>query len=87
MCNFSLVSAPPTVHSDHGCQSQQVRSCGERLAAEPHCARCAEEVSDLGKHTLPSSSKGPLLTQPRAVFVTAKQLLNAPTQVLDHSDE
>lgn len=41
MCNFSLVSVPPTAHSDHGCQSQQVRSCGEHLAAGPHCARCS----------------------------------------------
>uniref|UniRef100_A0A3B5B120 Integrin beta n=1 Tax=Stegastes partitus TaxID=144197 RepID=A0A3B5B120_9TELE len=32
-----------TDHSDHECQSQGVRSCGECLAAGPHCAWCTEE--------------------------------------------
>ncbi|XP_035802869.2 integrin beta-1-like [Amphiprion ocellaris] len=31
-------------HSDHECQSQGVRSCGECLAAGPHCAWCTEET-------------------------------------------
>ncbi|XP_036935724.1 integrin beta-1-like isoform X1 [Acanthopagrus latus] len=38
-------------HSDHGCQSQGVRSCAECLAAGPHCAWCAEEsFLELGQH-------------------------------------
>lgn len=35
-------------HSAHECQGQGVMSCGQCLAAGPHCAWCAEEVSDLG---------------------------------------
>lgn len=34
------------------------------LAAGPHCARCAEEVSDLGKHTPSSSVERSLLVPP-----------------------
>lgn len=44
--------SPPADHSDHECQSQGVRSCGECLAAGPLCAWCAEEVSDLGNTLL-----------------------------------
>lgn len=44
---FLLFSVPSTAYSDHECQSQGVRSCGECLAAGPHCAWCIEEVSGL----------------------------------------
>ncbi|XP_041817036.1 integrin beta-1-like [Chelmon rostratus] len=38
-------------HSDHECHSQGVRSCGECLAAGPHCAWCAEEnFLEVGQH-------------------------------------
>ncbi|XP_069562891.1 integrin beta-1-like isoform X1 [Brachyistius frenatus] len=36
---------------DHECQSQGVRSCGECLAAGPHCAWCAEgSFLEVGQH-------------------------------------
>ncbi|KAK2859721.1 hypothetical protein Q5P01_004341 [Channa striata] len=38
-------------HSDHECRSQGVRSCGECLAAGPHCAWCTEEsFLQVGQH-------------------------------------
>uniref|UniRef100_A0A4W6G753 Integrin beta n=1 Tax=Lates calcarifer TaxID=8187 RepID=A0A4W6G753_LATCA len=38
-------------HSDHECQSQGVRNCGECLAVGPHCAWCAEEnFLEVGQH-------------------------------------
>ncbi|XP_044032378.1 integrin beta-1-like [Siniperca chuatsi] len=54
--NHSQYNATGTQdHSDHECQSQGVRSCGECLAAGPHCAWCAEETCvknflEVGQH-------------------------------------
>ncbi|XP_035508431.1 integrin beta-1-B-like [Morone saxatilis] len=48
-CRYNATGAQE--HSDHECQSQGVRSCGECLAAGPHCAWCAEEnFLEVGQH-------------------------------------
>ncbi|XP_070842029.1 integrin beta-1-B-like isoform X2 [Chaetodon trifascialis] len=48
-CRYSATGTQE--HSDHGCHSQGVRSCGECLAAGPHCAWCAEEnFLEVGQH-------------------------------------
>ncbi|GAA6227175.1 integrin beta-1-like [Lates japonicus] len=48
-CRYNTIGTQD--HSDHECQSQGVRNCGECLAAGPHCAWCAEEnFLEVGQH-------------------------------------
>uniref|UniRef100_A0A3P8SEV5 Integrin beta n=1 Tax=Amphiprion percula TaxID=161767 RepID=A0A3P8SEV5_AMPPE len=71
-CIYASVSVPPTDHSDHECQSQGVRSCGECLAAGPHCAWCTEERCDTARVLLRRGCPSDHLEDPRGSTVLLK---------------